>query len=166
MKFRTHHEDGEKNLPPLSPRGRGLIPTRGRDPSLSSLALSRSLSVSLSQVHTEANAEHKVGVALDGVAEGWVAVERKVALPPPPRRAVRGIRLLHQVSSPLLEAPPSLSLPPLISVLIHCARCRVPWHADNGALLELTDDVQIWKAMSEYAVAPVSSGGSGGSSLK
>ena len=28
----------------------------------------------------EANAEHEVGVALDGVAEGWVAVERKVAL--------------------------------------------------------------------------------------
>jgi hypothetical protein len=28
------------------------------------------------------------------------------------------------------------------------------------------EDVQIWKAMSEYAVAPVSSGGSGGSSLK
>jgi hypothetical protein len=94
-------------------------------------------------------------VALDGVAEGWVAVERKVTLPPPPRRAVRGIRLLHQVSRPL-----SLSLPPLISVLIHCAMCRVPWQADNGALLELTEDVQIWKAMSEYAVAPVSSGSS------
>jgi hypothetical protein len=42
----------------------------------------------------------------------------------------------------------------------------VPWHADNGALLELTEDVQIWKVMSEYAVAPVSSGDSGGSSLK
>jgi hypothetical protein len=105
-------------------------------------------------------------VALGGVAEGWVAIERKVALPPPPRRAVRGIWLLHHVSSPLLGAPPSLSLPPLISVLVHCARCCVPWHADNGALLELTKDVQIWKAMSEYAVAPVSSGGSGGSSLK
>jgi hypothetical protein len=64
------------------------------------LILSSSLSVSLSQVHAEANAEHEVGVALDGVAEGWVAVERKVAIPPPPRRAVRGIRLLHQVSSP------------------------------------------------------------------
>jgi hypothetical protein len=42
----------------------------------------------------------------------------------------------------------------------------VPWHADNGVPLELTEDVQIWKAMSEYAAAPVSSGGSGGSSLK
>jgi hypothetical protein len=110
--------------------------------------------------------EHEVGVALNGVAEGWVTVERKVALPPPPRRAVRGIRLLHQVSSPLLGAPPSLSLPPLISVRVHCARCRVRWHADNGALLELTEDVQIWKAMSKYVVALVSSGGSGGSSLK
>jgi hypothetical protein len=59
-----------------------------------------------------------------------------------------------------------LSLPPLISVLIHYARYRVPWDADGGALLKLTEDVQIWKAMSEYAVAPVSSGGSGGSGLK
>jgi hypothetical protein len=42
----------------------------------------------------------------------------------------------------------------------------VPWHADNGALLELMEDIQIWKAMSEYVVAPVSSGDSGGSSLK
>jgi hypothetical protein len=116
-------------------------------------------------------------VALDDVAEGWVAVERKVALPPPPRRAVRGIRLLHQVSSsgawdpaqpsgppsstasscscklPLLGAPPSLSLPPLISVLVHCAGCRVPWHADNGGLK--------WRWCSA-----VSSGGSSGSSLK
>jgi SAM-dependent methyltransferase len=54
--------------------------------------------------------------------------------------------------------------------LVHCARCRVPWHADGGALLleldrvlrpggffvwsatpvyqKLTEDVQIWKAMS------------------
>jgi hypothetical protein len=40
----------------------------------------------------------------------------------------------------LLERCP-LSLPPLISVLVHCARCRVPWHADGGALLELTEDV-------------------------
>ncbi|EMS51988.1 putative methyltransferase PMT27 [Triticum urartu] len=53
--------------------------------------------------------------------------------------------------------------------LVHCARCRVPWHADGGALLlelnrvlrpgglfvwsatpvyqKLTDDVEIWKAM-------------------
>jgi hypothetical protein len=103
-------------------------------------------------------------VALDGIAEGWVTVERKVALPPPPRRAVRGIRSrplghLHRwhhhvhVSSPLLLAPPSLSLPPLISVLVHCARCRVPWHADNGSLK------RRW-------CSAVSSGGSGGSSLK
>jgi hypothetical protein len=48
----------------------------------------------------EASAEHEVGVALDGVAEGWVTVERKVALPPPSRRAARGIRLLHQGSDP------------------------------------------------------------------
>jgi hypothetical protein len=40
----------------------------------------------------------------------------------------------------LLECCP-LSLPPHISVLVHCARCRVPWHADGGALLELTEDV-------------------------
>jgi hypothetical protein len=99
-------------------------------------------------------------VALDGVVERWVTVERKVALPPPPWRA-REV----QVSSPLLGRRP-LSLPPLISILVHCARCRVSWHADNGALLELTEDVEIWKAMSEYAVAPVSSGDSGGSSLK
>ncbi|CAD6335409.1 unnamed protein product [Miscanthus lutarioriparius] len=53
--------------------------------------------------------------------------------------------------------------------LVHCARCRVPWHADGGALLlelnrvlrpggffvwsatpvyqKLTEDVEIWKAM-------------------
>jgi hypothetical protein len=121
---------------------------------------------------------------------GWVTVEQKVALPPPPWRAVRGIRLLHQVSSsgawdlappsgppssaasscssklPPARALPSLSLSPLISALVHCTRCHMPWHADNGALLELMEDVQIWKAMSEYAVAPVSSGGSDGSSLK
>jgi hypothetical protein len=112
--------DGEKNLPPLSLRGRGLIPTRGCGPSLSSLALSRSLSVSLSQVH----AEHEVGVALDGVAEGWVAVERKVALPPPPRRAVRRIRLLHQVSSSGARdpAPPS---GPHSSTASSCS-CKLP----------------------------------------
>jgi hypothetical protein len=122
--------------------------------------------------------EHEVGVALDGVAEGWVAVERKVALPPPPRRTVRGIRLLHQVSfsgardlappsgppsstasscssklPPTRGAALSLSLSPLISVLIHCARCRVPWHADNGGLK------RRW-------CSAVSSGDSGGSSLK
>jgi hypothetical protein len=70
-----------------------------------------------------------------------------------------------QVSSPLLGRRP-LSLLPLISILIHYARCHVPWHADSGALLELMEDVQIWKAMSEYAAAPVSSGGGGGSALK
>jgi hypothetical protein len=126
---------------------------------------------------SEANAEHEVGVALDGVAEGWAAVECKVALPPPPRRAAYGVRLLHQggdlflrrgclIASPspsvwaLSSGPTSsaasscsskppllghrpLSLPPLISVLIHCVRCRVPWHTDGSALLELTEDVQI-----------------------
>jgi hypothetical protein len=94
------------------------------------------------------------------------------------RRAQGGPSSTTKVSGARDPAPPpsklplargaalSLSLPPLISVLVHCARCHVPWHADNGALLELTEDVQIWKVMSEYAVAPVSSGGSGGSSLK
>jgi hypothetical protein len=38
----------------------------------------------------------------------------------------------------------------------------VPWHADGSTLLELTEDVQIWKAMSEYAAAPVSGGDSSG----
>jgi hypothetical protein len=33
----------------------------------------------------------------------------------------------------------------------------VSWHADDGALLELTKDIQIWKTMSEYSAAPVSS---------
>jgi hypothetical protein len=33
----------------------------------------------------KASAKHEVGVALDGVAEGWVVVEHKVALPPPPQ---------------------------------------------------------------------------------
>jgi hypothetical protein len=37
----------------------------------------------------------------------------------------------------------------------------VSWHADGGALLELMEDVQICKVMSEYAVAPVSSDGGG-----
>jgi hypothetical protein len=45
-----------------------------------------------------------------------------------------------QVSSPLLGRRP-LSLPPLISVLVHYARCRVLWHAEDGALLELMEDV-------------------------
>uniref|UniRef100_A0A453SH27 Methyltransferase n=1 Tax=Aegilops tauschii subsp. strangulata TaxID=200361 RepID=A0A453SH27_AEGTS len=56
--------------------------------------------------------------------------------------------------------------------LVHCARCRVPWHADGGALLlelnrvlrpgglfvwsatpvyqKLTDDVEIWKGMCRH----------------
>jgi hypothetical protein len=46
-----------------------------------------------------------------------------------------------------------LSLSPLISILVHCARCRMPWHADNGGLK------RRW-------CSAVSSGGSGGSSLK
>jgi hypothetical protein len=37
----------------------------------------------------------------------------------------------------------------------------MPWHADGGALLKLMKDVEIWKAMSKCAVAPVSSSGSG-----
>jgi hypothetical protein len=66
------------------------------------LSLSLDLSLSLSRRSTwtrfsEASTEHEVSVALDGVTEGWVTVERKVALerkvtlPPPPRRAARGI---------------------------------------------------------------------------
>jgi hypothetical protein len=34
---------------------------------------------------SEANTEHEVDVALDSVVEGWVTIERKVALPPPQR---------------------------------------------------------------------------------
>jgi hypothetical protein len=56
--------------------------------------------------------EHEVDVALDDVTEGWVAVKRKVALPPPPRRAVRRIRLLHQVSSSGARDPAPPSGPP------------------------------------------------------
>jgi hypothetical protein len=88
------------------------------------LSLSLDLSPSLSQVHVEANVEHEVGVALDGVAEGWVAVERKVALPPPPRRAVRGIRLLHQVSSSGARDPAPPSGPPS-STTSSCS-CKLP----------------------------------------
>uniref|UniRef100_A0A0E0LFL2 Methyltransferase n=1 Tax=Oryza punctata TaxID=4537 RepID=A0A0E0LFL2_ORYPU len=62
-----------------------------------------------------------------------------------------------------------LPFPSKVFDLVHCARCRVPWHADGGALLlelnrvlrpggffvwsatpvyqKLTEDVQIWKAM-------------------
>jgi hypothetical protein len=60
------------------------------------LSLSLDLSPSLSHRSTrtqfsEASAEHEVDMALDGVTEGWVAIEckvaleREVALPPPPR---------------------------------------------------------------------------------
>jgi hypothetical protein len=62
--------------------------------------------------------EHEVGVDLDDVVEGWVAVERKVALernvalPPPPRRAARGIRLLHQGGDLLLHRGCLISSPP------------------------------------------------------
>jgi hypothetical protein len=68
------------------------------------LSLSISLRLSRRSMRTrfsEASAEHEVSMALDGVTEGWVTVEhkvtleRKVTLPPPPRRAARGIRL-HQ----------------------------------------------------------------------
>jgi hypothetical protein len=61
--------------------------------------------------------EHEVGVDLDGVVEGWVAVERKVALernvalPSPPRRATRGIRL-HQGGDLLLHRGCLISSPP------------------------------------------------------
>jgi hypothetical protein len=66
-----------------------------------------SLSLDLSRRSTrtlfsEASMEHEVDVALNDVTEGWVAVGRKVALPPPPRRAARGIRLLHQGGDLLL----------------------------------------------------------------
>jgi hypothetical protein len=148
------------------------------------LSLSLDLSQSLSHRSTRTRFL-EASVALDGVVEGWVTVECKVALPPPPRRAAHGIRLHHQggvlllrrrclisspsswpisSQSPSARVPPSgppssaasscssklpllgrrpLSLPSLISVLVHCARCRVPWHTDGSALLELTEDVQI-----------------------
>ncbi|XP_047074419.1 probable methyltransferase PMT24 [Lolium rigidum] len=63
-----------------------------------------------------------------------------------------------------------LPFPSLAFDLVHCARCRVPWHADGGALLlelnrvlrpgglfvwsatpvyqKLPEDTEIWKAMS------------------
>ncbi|KAL6873914.1 hypothetical protein ACP4OV_013996 [Aristida adscensionis] len=62
-----------------------------------------------------------------------------------------------------------LPFPSMAFDLVHCARCRVPWHADGGALLlelnrvlrpggffvwsatpvyqKLTEDVEIWRAM-------------------
>jgi hypothetical protein len=50
-------------------------------------------------------------VALDGVTEGWVTVEVKVALPPPPRRAAREIWLLHQGDDLLLRRGCLISSP-------------------------------------------------------
>jgi hypothetical protein len=87
------------------------------------LLLSLDLSLSLSRRSTrmwfsKASVEHEVSVALDGVAEGWVTVERKVALelkvalPPPPRRGAHGIRLLHQGGDLLLCRGCLISSPP------------------------------------------------------
>jgi hypothetical protein len=61
---------------------------------------------------SKASMEHEVDVALNGITEGWVANERKVALPPPPRRAARGIRLLHQGGDLLLHRGCLISSPP------------------------------------------------------
>jgi hypothetical protein len=152
MKVRTY-SDGKKNLPTLSSRGRSLILTRGCGPSLSSPALSPSLS----QVHAdtvfEASAEHEVGVALDGVAEGWVVVERKVPLPPPPRRVARGIRLLHQggdlllhhgclISSlpswPISSPSPSARAPPSGPPSSAASSCSSKLPSARGATLSLS----------------------------
>ncbi|GAA0142738.1 methyltransferase [Lithospermum erythrorhizon] len=68
-----------------------------------------------------------------------------------------------------------LQFPSKVFDLVHCARCRVPWHAEGGALLlelnrvlrpgghfvwsatpvyqKLEEDVQIWKAMSALTEA-------------
>ncbi|PIN16633.1 Sterol 24-C-methyltransferase [Handroanthus impetiginosus] len=68
-----------------------------------------------------------------------------------------------------------LPFPSRVFDLVHCARCRVPWHADGGALLlelnrvlrpggyfvwsatpvyqKLKEDVEIWKEMSNLTVA-------------
>ncbi|KAJ9172715.1 hypothetical protein P3X46_015926 [Hevea brasiliensis] len=68
-----------------------------------------------------------------------------------------------------------LPFPSGVFDLIHCARCRVPWHADGGMLLlelnrvlrpggyfvwsatpvyqKLQEDVEIWKAMSALTVS-------------
>ncbi|KAK6129579.1 hypothetical protein DH2020_036680 [Rehmannia glutinosa] len=68
-----------------------------------------------------------------------------------------------------------LPFPSRVFDVVHCARCRVPWHADGGALLlelnrvlrpggyfvwsatpvyqKLEEDVQIWKEMSSLTVA-------------
>ncbi|KAL8034059.1 hypothetical protein ABFX02_12G002500 [Erythranthe guttata] len=68
-----------------------------------------------------------------------------------------------------------LPFPSRVFDVVHCARCRVPWHADGGALLlelnrvlrpggyfvwsatpvyqKLEEDVQIWREMSNLTVA-------------
>ncbi|XP_020599603.1 probable methyltransferase PMT27 isoform X1 [Phalaenopsis equestris] len=68
-----------------------------------------------------------------------------------------------------------LSFPSNVFDLVHCARCRVPWHADGGMLLlelnrvlrpggyfvwsatpvyqKLKEDVGIWKAMSSLTIS-------------
>ncbi|CAA0823527.1 Probable methyltransferase PMT27 [Striga hermonthica] len=68
-----------------------------------------------------------------------------------------------------------LPFPSRVFDIVHCARCRVPWHADGGALLlelnrvlrpggyfvwsatpvyqSLEEDVQIWKEMSNLTIA-------------
>jgi hypothetical protein len=70
--------------------------------------------------------EHEVGVDLDGVMEGWVAVERNVALPPPPRRAARGIRLLHQGGDLLLHRGCLISSPPSWPISFPSPSARAP----------------------------------------
>jgi hypothetical protein len=71
-------------------RARPYPHTRTQSVLILSHSLDLDLSSSLSHKSTrmrfsEASMEHEVSVALDGIAEGWVTVERKVALPPPPR---------------------------------------------------------------------------------
>ncbi|XP_008811930.2 probable methyltransferase PMT24 [Phoenix dactylifera] len=68
-----------------------------------------------------------------------------------------------------------LPFPSKVFDLVHCARCRVPWHADGGTLLlelnrvlrpggyfvwsatpvyqKLKEDVEIWKAMSSLTIS-------------
>lgn len=68
-----------------------------------------------------------------------------------------------------------LSFPSKVFDLIHCARCRVPWHAEGGMLLlelnrvlrpggyfvwsatpvyqKLKEDVEIWKAMTSLTIS-------------
>jgi hypothetical protein len=102
------------------------------------LSLSLDLSLSLSHRSTR-RPEHEVGLALDGVAEGWVAVERKVALPPPPRRAVRRIRLLHQVSSSGARDPTSPSGPPSSTT----SSCSNKLPSCSGAALSLSSTTHL-----------------------